>query len=435
MKRAICILAALGTSWWLFADTVAYHRGQSRAEDTLRFAHYGGFGDYELWQEVIRAFEDAHRGAAVVQEYIPGYGTEYDNKLRRQLLADVAPDVFMVQDESFPQYAADSLANLEAVLGTEVLAKLHADLHATATGSFTHHDAPHALPLYGGNLLIYLNLRCLERVTDTSELPEFVGDDWTLDEFLHLCRLLTRDFDGDGRVDQYGLWHPWWGYYLPILWSMGAEILDESRTEWRLEGSAARAAVQLYRDLLLKDKVCPGPGEFGQMRQDIAFLTGKVAMVINGPWFIPLLEETDLRDDYIVLHVPRGPAGRFTRVTWDGIGVNQHISAARQRLAAAFALFTVSGAAQDIFASSKRVIPARTESRSAFGHERMRNGLDKFVTSFDYVRVQPITRHWKGMNRALQRHLARLLSDELTTAEFLDQLKGDRDIWAHFVVP
>ncbi len=212
-------------------------------------------------------------------------------------------------------------------------------------------------------------------------------------------------------------------------------MLDESRTEWRLMGPAARDAMQFYRDLLLADRVCPAPGELGQMRQDIAFLSGRVAMVINGPWFIPMLEESELRDHYRVLHIPSGPGGRFTRVTWDGIAINRHADECHRRDAAAFVLFTVSREAQDIFAQSRRVISARLDSASGLASAKSRSGTEKFIASFDYLRVQPITPHWKTMDRAIKRHLRDLLSDRVTSMQFLTNLKDDPDISTHFAMP
>ncbi|MCH8852456.1 MAG: sugar ABC transporter substrate-binding protein [Planctomycetes bacterium] len=436
IKRVTAGIAICGIAWWLLGDTVAHYTHRSQPDGVIRFAHYGSYRDFENWKRVIEAFEQSHAGVRIRQEYIPGYGTQYDHKIRRQLLAGVAPDVFMVQDESFPHYAGTSLADLTDVIEEGALRRLRDDFHPTATASFQHNDAPYALPLYGGNLLIYVNMKCVERAPALAgqavSLAEQLRDDWTIDEFRSCCRQLTCDFDGDGRTDQYGLWHPWWGYYLPFVWSHGAAVLDESRTEWRLTGPAARDAMQFYRDLLLADRVCPAPGELGQMRQDIAFLSGRVAMVINGPWFIPMLEESELRDHYRVLHMPSGPGGRFTRVTWDGIAINRHADESRLHHAAEFLLFTTSRKAQDLFAQSRRVIPARLDAAAELAQAKSGSGTEKFITSFDYLRVQPITAHWKPMDRAIKRHLRDLLSDRVTSTQFLADLKDDPDISTHF---
>jgi len=439
-RRVAAGIAICGIAWWLLGDTVAHYANRSQPDGVIRFAHYGGYRDFESWKRVIEAFEQAHAGVRIRQEYIPGYGTQYDHKIRRQLLAGVAPDVFMVQDESFPHYADASLADLTDVIETRALQRLRDDFHSTATASFRHNGVPHALPLYGGNLLIYVNMKCVERASAARDrraapLADQLRDDWTIGEFLDCCRQLTCDFDGDGRTDQYGLWHPWWGYYLPFVWSHGAAVLDDTRTEWRLTGPAARDAMQFYRDLLLADRVCPAPGELGQMRQDIAFLSGRVAMVINGPWFVPMLEESELRDHYRVLHMPSGPGGRFTRVTWDGIAINRYADERRRRDAAAFVLFTTSREAQDLFAQSRRVIPARLDAAAELGLEKSESGTEKFIASFDYLRVQPITPHWKTMDRAIKRHLRDLLSDRVTSMQFLDNLKDDPEISTHFAMP
>jgi ABC-type glycerol-3-phosphate transport system substrate-binding protein len=202
-----------------------------------------------------------------------------------------------------------------------------------------------------------------------------------------------------------------------------------------LTGPAAEEAFRLYADLLLSDRVCPAPGELGQMRQDIAFLTGRVAMVINGPWLLPLIEDSSLGEAYFVAHIPRGPGGRFTRVTWDGIAINRHAPQERREAAGRFVLFACSKQAQDIFASTRRWIPARVESRLAESPSDESTGADKFSISFDYLRMQPITSHWKQMDRAIQRHLRKLLSGESEARDVLDDLADDAAITEHFLIP
>lgn len=441
-RRACGVAAACAVGWWLFADTVAHYAGSSQRAGVIRFAHYGNYQDQMVWQRVIQAFQAAHPQSRIEQEYIPGFGTDYDNKLHRQLLAGIAPEVFMVQDESFAHYARQSLADLSGLIDPLVIAELRSNFHPTAGASFTFDERTHGWPLYGGSLLIYVNLQCLRKAAAAHQADEDMGidslelhDDWTIEEFRDLCRVLTIDFDGDGRTDQYGLWHPWWGYYLPVLWSMGAEVLDQTRTRWRLQGTEAVRAVRLYHDLLRVDRVCPPPGEFGQMRQDIAFLTGRVAMVINGPWFIPMLEQSGLRDDYRIMHIPRGRNGRVTRVTWDGIAINRNINAQARELAAHFLLFTAGQQAQTLFAESGRVVPARLDVEPASTIGADSKGIEKFIESFSYMRLQPITPHWKQMNRAIGRHLRSLLAGRRSAEQCLESLASDPEISSHFDMP
>ena len=49
------IVAAAG--WWALADTVRHYRSQATDADTIRFAHFGTYQDYQTWGRVIAAFE------------------------------------------------------------------------------------------------------------------------------------------------------------------------------------------------------------------------------------------------------------------------------------------------------------------------------------------------------------------------------------------
>ena len=68
--------------------------------------------------------------------------------------------------------------------------------------------------------------------------------DWTWDDFLHAARALTRDTDGDGRIDQYGLGTEVSIFRLaPFVWQNGGELVDDPRAPTRLTlDSAARRA-------------------------------------------------------------------------------------------------------------------------------------------------------------------------------------------------
>ncbi len=436
IRRPALLLVMIFIGWWLFADTARHLWGPTfTTKPELRFAHYGSWQDYEMWRAVISAFERSHPGTTIRQEYTPGFGTEYENKMRRAFSAGIGPDVLLVQDETLPRYAQTTLADLSTLLSHDRQNELRLTSRPTAVDSFTIGDRLFALPVYGGNLLIYLNLRCLTRAADFYHEPIVLpSEDWTIEEFRNFCRKLTCDFDHDGRVDQFGFWHPWWGYFLPFVWSMGADLLDNSRTQWRFDDNAAISAMQLYHDLLRTDRVCPPPGALGQMRQDIAFLTGRTATVINGPWFIPLLEESDLRNEYLVLPIPRGPAGRFTRVTWDGIAMSKNLNLNLRSAASDFIGFTQSKPAQEIFAASRRLIPSRTDVPMFQSPQDVRRGLTRFITSFEYARLQPINPYWNEINQAFRKYQYDLLNDRISPREFLNRISRDPLIAGHFAV-
>ncbi len=419
-------LVAAATAWWLFADTVRYHRpAMSESADVVRFCHWGGFPEYRMWRELIEAFHREHPDIRIRQEYIAGMGFGYSTKVRQQLIAGTAPDVILYQDEPFPAIADRVFADL-----TDWAADLESEarFHPTALDAFRTAGRVRGVPVFGGSLLIFCNRRAFRRAAEHHGrdigLPV---DDWTLEDFRKLARALTCDFDGDGRTDQYALILPGWIYQLPLIWAAGAEFVDETRTRWTLNDRAALDAFTFYQDLRFTDRVAPSAGDLGQMNRDVAFLTDRVALYITGPWFQPLLAETTLRDDYHIVAMPRGPAGRFTRITWDALCLNARCPPKRRPAALAFLRFACAGPGQHIIARQQRAIPALASAAQTF-RDHARGGAEKFIDELAVARTQPITRGWHEMDRAIKRHLVDLMAEEgerVTPADFLRELADD----------
>jgi len=406
---------------WLFADT--YHRWH-RADDAdrpIRFAHFGSYEDFELWRDVIAEFERDHGGVRVKQEYVVGFDGRYHAKLNQQFMSGSEPDVALVQLGPFLSMA-DRFADLSDLRDAD-----GADaFDATAMRAF-HVDARQpALPIGGGPLLIYLNERCVARAQEDGQLsPGVPAYDWTTEEFVRFAKALTKDFDRDGVIDQYGFWLPRWVYYLPFSWSMESRFSQGTPPRWAFTDRAAIEALAFYQRLALKDAVCPRAADVPQLFQDTGFLTGRVAMCVNGPWFEPFLAKTKLAKSYRVLPIPRGAAGRATRVTWDGVGVSRRLSGRRAELARAFVVFLRSPSVQDRIGQTGKAIPARVSSWDAYraaGSSRRR-----FLEAMRYARLQPRVARFDELDRAINRRLEMLIdpAEPITPKRCMIELRDD----------
>ena len=426
--------AVIAVGWWLFADTVRHHYPPAADANTIRFAHFGTYQDFQTWGEVIAAFERAHPGLEVRQEYVVGMYGAYNTKLRQQMLSGTLPHAFLVQLGPFANLA-EGFADL-----TDQVADPHdgLDLAAfapTSVPAFTHQGRIRGLPVSGGNLLIYCNPDCFDRASahHGQDIP-LPDDSWTIQQFRELAKLLTCDFDGDGQFDQFGFWQPRWVYYLPFLWSFGADVLDRSATTWLLTGPEAEQALAFYQNMRIGDRVSPRPEEVAQMFQDTGFLTGTTAMCVNGPWFQPFLAATSLADRYHVAHIPAGPAGRVTRITWDGICMAPDLPPDQQANAWRFIRFVCSDQAQAILASTQRALPALASVTARFTRADSGQRSRKFAEALAYSRTQPVTPFFREMDYAVNRHLAKLLrrDDPVTPRQCLADLAADRRIAEHF---
>ncbi|MCP4589795.1 MAG: extracellular solute-binding protein [bacterium] len=438
LRRALWFAVVAGVAYWLFADTIRHYTRSTADPHAIRFSHFGTYQDYEIWGELIRAYESAHPGHRVRREYVSGWYGLYDTKMRQQILAGTLADVVLVQYGPFRSIARH-FEPLDMLVGESVSSNgatyLSHDLDPVALGCFRVEGRQLGLPVSGGNLLIYCNPDCFARAASHRgievPLPE---PDWTLADFRNLAELLTCDFDGDGQLDQFGFWQPRWVYFLPFIWSLGADILDESNTQWRLVGPEAEAAMGFFQELRFPHQVSPRPEDVAQIIQDVGFLTGRVAMCMNGPWFQPFLARTKLANTYHVAHIPSGPGGRSTRVTWDGVAIRAGLPQERRRQAEEFVRFVCGAQAQAILAGTQRALPALQAAGAAFTQRDGGRTSGRFVEALEYSRLQPETIHFRAMDRAINRHMARLLADgdRPSAAEMVAALAADPVIRKHF---
>lgn len=442
IRIILACLATAAVGYWLFVDTLRYHYPERFTEPVVRFAHWGDFREYRMWQEIIAAFHQANPDVRVRQEYVVGF--RYETKIQQQIVSGDAPDVMMFQDEPFVTFAPQAFADLTEFLDDpNESIDLHGDFFDTAVESFLIEGRPLGMPLFGGDVLIMWNKRCFARADKYHGRPiRRPWDEWNIDDFLAISRDLTIDEDGDGRIDQFGFMLPGWVYYLPFIWSYGVDVLDETRTEWRLVGERAIEVFELYRKLRWDYRVCPTPVEQSEMLTDTAFFTGRISMCVNGPWLQPFLNATSMgpRDgkppEYGITHMPFGPTGkRYTRVTWDAACMYKGLTPERKRRAWRFIRFICTRPGQDIICRYQRSVPAFKPSAETFKQYDTGSGSYKFVDAFSYCRLQPVSRNWYPMDREMRDYVDLLRENEITGREFVEQLAADRELRQLFKVP
>lgn len=102
-------------------------------------------------------------------------------------------------------------------------------------------------------------------------------------ELIEVGKNLTKDLNGDGKIDQYGLV---WNYtepyfFIPFLTGYGGWVID-SLNNPTLNTPQILKALQFIGDLRDKHKIIPNEADYDIA--DILFKEGKAAMLINGDW-------------------------------------------------------------------------------------------------------------------------------------------------------
>jgi multiple sugar transport system substrate-binding protein len=133
----------------------------------------------------------------------------------------------------------------------------------------------------------------------------------TWSEFRRAARLLTKDLNGDGRVDQYGLVllggdRGGFSYRLaPFLFKAGVRTLSDDLKRVEFNTPRAVAALKLFADMHQVDKsITPGFLAYQLSEINDLFSGNRVAMSIEGPWFKDMVNRKSPGKEFYTVPVP-----------------------------------------------------------------------------------------------------------------------------------
>lgn len=187
-----CLLLLLGACFSLFFQS-----------KVLRIGIYAGSSwdvpnsrENKVLDQAIERFERAHPDIRV--EYESGIPKEdYEDWLSEKILLGEQPDLFLVPESRFSSLArAGAFKSLDGFQEKET----EALYYPVAYQSGLYKGESFALPLESNPIMMCVNQDLLEK--EGLAIPETT---WTLDDLYRLCQKLTRDTNGDGVVDQFGI--------------------------------------------------------------------------------------------------------------------------------------------------------------------------------------------------------------------------------------
>ncbi len=285
----IRVLVALGLAA-LCLIPIAGCRGRNAASSqvtTLEF--WNGFTgpDGETMEKIVRQFNAEHPNVRVRMQIIP-WNTYYD-KVTLSLAYGGAPDVFILHASRLPEYAdCESITRVDDLTSAPGFPSNDYTPRAWEAAHWKGHQ--YALPLDCHPIGMYYNVDLFKEAgivdANGSAKPPV-----TLAEFLADAKKLTKDTDGDGRVDQWGYIYTWLRTNAhTFLAQYDASWLSKDARHAAINSPEAYQAFGMMTDLIRKYKVCPKPE--GQDAWN-GFRMGKVAMVLEGIYMLSSLEKQE----------------------------------------------------------------------------------------------------------------------------------------------
>ncbi len=250
-------------------------------------------------EKIADKFKIYHPEIHIEHTYYPPL--QYDTILMTAFAAGNAPDVFWVSSQvARPYMSRNALYDLTPLIEEENFDI--DDYYPSTIEPFHLNGRYYALSNDACSTVLFYN----KELFDAENLP-YPNKDWKWEDFVRAAKRLTKDFNGDGKIDQWGFVLP--GdtlLWFPFIYSNGGYVFDFDNPDMPLfTQPQALEALDNMLNLALKDRAAPLRGELGDQEVKRGFQLGRVAMMISGWWDMldTTLNAPDL--DYDVAPIPK----------------------------------------------------------------------------------------------------------------------------------
>ncbi|MFH1540786.1 MAG: extracellular solute-binding protein [Elusimicrobiota bacterium] len=236
--------------------------------------------------EMAQLFEQENPDVKVITQAIP-WGAAHE-KLMTAVIGGVPPDVSQLGTTWMAEFnAMNSLTQLDKYAeSSNFISK-----NKFFAGSWSTNVIEKKL--YG--IPWYVDTRVLFYRKDLLKQVGYDHPPRTWDELIKIGKKLTKDTNGDGKIDKWGINLPSggggvWTELGLFVWQNDANFLTSDNRYAAAGTDCFREAFKFYVDIFKKEKIAPiTTGADINLFQ--AFKTGYYAMFISGPWMVELVEK------------------------------------------------------------------------------------------------------------------------------------------------
>ena len=237
-----------------------------------------------VYQSLIDRFTK-NTGAKVTFEVTTS--DEYNQKMLANKAAGDMPDIFYVGPEAVASYVDDGFIQpLDNLVDTSVVN----DLWGSVGSAYRYNGkvagsgegSLYALPKDFSTFAFAYNKDLFDAAGLDYPDP---ANPYTWDEFVEVCKALTKDTDGDGEADQWGTANAFQWAFDAFLYTNGGHFLNEDYTKVVIDGQQEFIdAFQFFADLTSKYNVTPSVEQDTALGGYQRWLDGQIGFYACGTW-------------------------------------------------------------------------------------------------------------------------------------------------------
>ncbi|MDF2590565.1 MAG: extracellular solute-binding protein [Clostridia bacterium] len=382
-------------------------------ETTLTYWYWADNSDYSnKMQEIVKEFNETNKsGITIKAEEQPWDGGAYSQNLFTAAMGGGGPDIATWKLTATPLFTANNLlAELDGYIEKwadkdDIDANLY-NIMKQAGGS----DKTYVMPWNTQVLYVYYRPSMFKEVG--IEVPK------TYEEFLTACEKLTRDTDGDGKIDVYGFGmrgakggqEPWGSF----IHGRGGSFEDFT-TDQAVKG------MEDFMNLYKKGYVPPTAPADGFNEIIANFKSGRTAMTIHHTGSSAGMVET-FGEDVAAFPFPKGDG------QWTSMGDTENVIFEKckdKEAAFEFVSYMAAGKGQQVWCETTGNVPVskRVQAMPVFQDNKF---MKASIEGVSYAGILPIldtTTEW--VSTIWPNTISQALSGEITAKEAMETLQKE----------
>lgn len=395
---------------------------QTNIKFQIEWASDSGRG--ECIQSVLDEFEKENPNINV--ELIGG--AQGSEKTVTQLLSSDAPDVIQVPYRTLKKLAPQGVF----VDLTDSFNDLEEYYYPAIWNLSKSDDRLYGVPWIGHSIQLVYN----KTIFDKAGLK--APTNW--DELYKTAKALTKDTDGDGKIDQYGIGlagkqdHDITWMANMFVYQAGGELIktDENGKERvAINSSEAINGLNMYKKLITE---CAPPDSGNKNGGDVMadFRNGVVAMELQGPWGITDIWQNGRPFEVAAAEVPAGPAGRASEIGPYMVSITGSVEGEKLEASKKLISFLTSKKGQELILKGEKAddgnyYPFRVPIRKDMADtEYFENNPEfkVFIEGFAYPSISTPTESWSRIEQEIyQSQLNKMVIGDQTAEETAENVQ------------
>ncbi|AFY52764.1 carbohydrate ABC transporter substrate-binding protein, CUT1 family [Rivularia sp. PCC 7116] len=377
----------------------------------------------DVLQKLVDKFNQKHPNIQVDSLYV-GQPDQQMPKILAAVVGNAPPDLLW-----FNPTIAGQLVELDALVPLdEMLNKspVKDEIDPALFDSMKYQGKIWSVPFATNNVGIFYR-PSLFKAAGIKELPK------TWEEFRQVAKKLTRDIDGDNKIDQHGIFLPLGKgeftvfIWLPFMWSGGGELAETAAQVNLADNKGAISALQLWQDLVKDGSAILSAPERGF--ETDAFVSGKVAMQVTGPWTLTYINN-DIKDgDFGVFPIPANER-QATSIGGENLFIFK-TEPEREKAAFEFAEYVAGEGFQTEWALGTGYLPANVKSRQSETYQayiQEQPTAKVFLEQAEYGRSRPVFAGYTRVSESIGRAMEAVLLNKSSPKAALQESQQRLDL-------